>query len=304
MSELRFDGRVVIVTGGGRGIGRAHALMLGARGAHVVVNDSGAEPDGSGHSEAPAADVAEEIIKAGGSAAFSTESVTTREGAASIIELALEKFGKIDALINNAGIVVSKPFEENTEEDFRLTMDVSYYGTYYTIRAALPHMRSAGYGRIVNTSSAGLTGYPGVIAYSGAKAALLGLTWGLAVELEDTNIKVNAVIPVAASRLIDDTFPEDEREEIRRKLAPEFISAGALYLAHEENTVSGEMFSLGGGRASRWVLMETAGFFDPELSVDSFGDNLALVREETDLQPASVALQMGNAYSQVGRTKR
>lgn len=303
MSSLRFDDRVVVVTGGGRGIGRAHALMLGSRGAHVVVNDVGADPDGTGRSAGPAADVAEEITKAGGSAASSTASVATREGAASVIELALEKFGKIDAVINNAGSIVSKPFEENTEDDFRRIMDVSYYGTYYMILAALPHMRSAGYGRIVNTSSAGLTGFPGVIAYSGAKAAVLGLTWGLAVELKDTGITVNAVVPVAASRLIDDTFPEDEREDIRRNLAPEFVSAGALYLAHEENTVSGELFSLGGGRASRWVLMETEGFFDPELSVDSFRDNLALVREETGLQPASVAVQMGNAYNHVGRTK-
>lgn len=303
MSSLRFDDRVVIVTGGGRGIGRAHALMLGSLGAHVVVNDVGAEPDGTGRSAGPAADVAEEITKAGGSAVSSAESVATREGAASVIELALDKFGKIDALINNAGIVVSKPFEENTEEDFRRTMDVSYFGTYYAIRAALPHMRSAGYGRIVNTSSAGLTGFPGVIAYSGAKAALMGLTWGLAVELEGSGISVNAIMPVAASRLIEDTFPEDEREEIYRNLAPEFVSAGALFLAHEENSVSGEMFSLGGGRASRWVLMETEGFFDPELSVDSFRDNLELVREETGLQPASVAVQMQNAYDHTGRTK-
>ena len=303
MSSLRFDGRVVIVTGGGRGIGRSHALMLGSLGAHVVVNDVGAEPDGSGQSSGPAAEVVDEITRAGGSAAASFDSVSTAKGAPNVVRLALDRFGKIDALINNAGIVVSKPFEENTEEDFRRTMDVSYFGTCYMILAALPHMRSAGYGRIVNTSSAGFTGFPGVIAYSGAKAAILGLSAGLAVELANTNIKVNTIVPVAASRLIEDTFPEDEREAIYRALAPEFVSAGALFLAHEENDVSGEVFSLGGGRASRWVLKETAGFFDPELSVDSFRANFALVREDTGLGPADVAHQMQNAYDHVGRMK-
>ncbi|WP_461175268.1 SDR family NAD(P)-dependent oxidoreductase (plasmid) [Arthrobacter sp. Z1-9] len=305
MSEMRFDDRVVIVTGGGRGIGRAHARMLGSRGAHVVVNDLGAAPDGTSSSEGPAAEVVEEIRKAGGSAVANTASVATREGAESIVQLAIDEFGKVDAVINNAGIVVSKAFEETPEEDFRRTMEVSYFGTLYMSLAALPHMRSAGYGRIVNTSSAGLTGFPGVIAYGGSKAALLGLTLGLAAELKDTdtNITVNALVPVAASRLVDDTFPEDEREAIYRKLAPEFVSAGALYLAHEDNTVSGEFFSLGGGRASRWILKETAGFFDPELSPESFRDNLGLIREDTGLQPATVAQQMQNAYDQVGRTK-
>lgn len=303
MSPLRFDDRVVIVTGAGRGIGRSHALMLGSLGAHVVVNDAGVAPDGSGRSAGPASDVVDEITKAGGTAVASAESISTHEGAHSVVQLALDTYGRVDALINNAGIVVSKSFEDNTEEDFRRTMDVSYYGTYYTILAALPHMRAAGYGRIVNTSSAGLTGFPGVIAYSGAKAAILGLTFGLARELEGTDITVNAIAPVAASRLVDDTFPEDEREEIYRALAPEFVSAGALFLAHEQNDASGEVYSLGGGRASRWILKETAGFFDPELSLDSFSDNLALVREDTGLQTASVALQMQNAYDHVGRTK-
>jgi NAD(P)-dependent dehydrogenase (short-subunit alcohol dehydrogenase family) len=277
--------------------------MLGSRGAHVVVNDLGAEPDGSGRSAGPASDVVDEITKAGGSAVASTESVVTAEGAASVVQLALDRFGKVDAVINNAGIVVSKTFEEHTEEDFRRTMDVSYYGTYYTILAALPHMRSAGYGRIVNTSSSGFTGAPGVIAYSGAKAAIWGLSAGLALELEGTDIKVNTILPVAASRLVDEAIPEDEREEVHRLLPPKFVSAGALFLAHEENNVSGEVFSLGGGRASRWVLMDTEGFFDPELSVDSFGDNFALVREVTGLRPASVAEQRQTAYEHVGRTK-
>lgn len=303
MSPVRFDDRVVIVTGGGRGIGRSHALMLGSLGAHVVVNDVGADPDGTGRSTSPASDVVDEITKAGGSAVASTDSIATREGAHSAVQLALDTFGKVDALINNAGSVVSKPFEDNTEEDFRRIMDVSYYGTLYAILAALPHMRAAGYGRIVNTSSSGLTGFPGVIAYSGAKAAVLGLTFGLSKELEGTNITVNAIAPVAASRLIEDTFPEDERDEIYRALSPEFVSAGALFLAHELNSVSGEVFSLGGGRASRWILKETAGFFDPELSVDSFSENFELVREDTGLQPASVAQQMQNAYDHVGRTK-
>ena len=305
MSTVRFDDRVVIVTGGGRGIGRAHARMLGARGAKVVVNDLGAAPDGTSSSDGPAAEVVEEITKAGGTAVGSTASVASREGAESIVQLALDEFGKVDAVINNAGIVVSKAFEETPEEDWRRTMDVSYFGTLYMCLAAIPHMRAANYGRLVNTSSAGLTGFPGVIAYGGSKAALMGLTLGLAAELKESgaNITVNALMPVAASRLVDDTFPEDERAAIYQKLAPEFVSAGALYLAHEDNTVSGEFFSIGGGRASRWILKETAGFYDPELSVESFRDNLELVREDTGLQPATVAQQMGNAYDQVGRKK-
>jgi NAD(P)-dependent dehydrogenase (short-subunit alcohol dehydrogenase family) len=274
MEQMRFDGRVALVTGAGNGLGRAYAHLLAARGAHLVVNDIGAALDGSGASELPAKQVVEEIKAAGGQAVADAHDVGDREGAAAAVQRALDAFGRIDIVVNNAGYGLSCPFARYPADEFQRLVGVSFLGTVWVTQAAWPHMQKARYGRIVNTSSASVYGLPGNSAYGAAKAAILGLTRALALEGAEFGIKCNAISPSAATRGVA-AFPESElRTFLMNYLPPERAAVAVGYLAHEDCALSGECIVSGGGRIARMFIGQTDGVVDPDITIEGLRDNL------------------------------
>jgi hypothetical protein len=267
VDELRFDDRVAVVTGAGRGIGRCHALLLASRGAKVVVADYGGALDGTGSSAAPAAKVAAEIRAAGGEAVPSFASVAQEEGAAAIVQAALDEFGRLDIVVNNAGISDKHLFGDLTIAQFRRMMDVHFFGTLHVIKAAWPHLVEAGYGRIVNTMSEGALGaQPFLTSYGAAKGAVWALTRTVASESTELGITCNAVAPRARTRLaddgakvIDDPVMAKLREETMARMDPELVSVTAAYLAHESCPLNGEVFVSGGGDVMRLAPVVTPG---------------------------------------------
>jgi NAD(P)-dependent dehydrogenase (short-subunit alcohol dehydrogenase family) len=268
MRELRFEGRTAIVTGAGGSpsLGRAHALLLGARGANVVVNDIGVLPAALGYEGlASAQAVAEEIRAAGGRAVADTHSVADEDGAAAIVETALAAFGSVDVIVNNAGICPVVAFDEMTAKDFRTTIEINLFGTVNVCRAAWPHMKAAGYGRIVNVSSGSMSGYAWQTAYAAAKGAVFSFTRALAVEGAPYGIKANTLIPGALTRMVHAAQGEDSAFIARAKdtLPPEMVSPTVAFLAHESVPVSGEAFEAMGGKTNRFYLARTQGISNP-----------------------------------------
>lgn len=266
MGELRFDGRVAIVTGAGRGIGRAHARLLTARGAKVVVNDLGGERAGGGASSEPAQQVVDEIVATGGEAIANTADVSTPEGAHSAVGDAIERFGRIDIVVNNAGIIATGPFVSTTLAELERLWRVNVCGHFLVTQAAWPHMTERGYGRVVMTGSGiAMYGMSTVSAYAAAKGAVFGLTRALACEGRPLGILVNVVTPIGQSRIGQgpqfDTLPA------------ELISPAVALLAHERCPVSGEVYDVAGGRVSNLFLGSTRGCYDPHLTVDSLAGN-------------------------------
>jgi len=255
--EIRFDGQVAIVTGAGRGLGRAYALELARRGARVVVNDPGVARDGSGEVTGAVADeVVAEIRALGGEAVANTDSVTTPEGGERIVQTAIDAFGRVDILINNAGILRDKSFANMTPEMWEAVLAVHLDGAYNVTRPAFLRMREQGYGRIVfTTSAAGLFGNFGQTNYSAAKMGLVGLMNTLKLEGEKYGVKVNTVAPLATTRLTEDVFPP----EVQEQLKPEFVVPLVLYLCSEECPVSGGIYNAGGGVYGRAVVVSTPG---------------------------------------------
>ncbi|MEJ2167048.1 MAG: SDR family NAD(P)-dependent oxidoreductase [Desulfobacterales bacterium] len=247
--EIRFDGRVAIVTGAGAGLGRAYALELAKRGAKVVVNDLGGARDGSGKGSKKSADqVVEEIQALGGEAVSNYDSVATVEGGQSIVQTALDAFGTVDILINNAGILRDKTFLKMEPQNWQAILDVHLNGAYYVSRPAFSVMKENGYGRILmTTSAAGLYGNFGQSNYTAAKMGLVGLMNTLKLEGEKYNIKVNTIAPVAASRLTADILPPDFID----KLKPELVAPMALYLVSQQCPVSGHIYNVGMGYFNR-----------------------------------------------------
>jgi len=256
---LRFDGQVAVVTGAGNGLGRSHALHLAAAGAAVVVNDYGPDVGGLGHSAAPADAVVAEIRARGGTAVANHDGVHHREGAEAIIRAAIDGFGRIDILVCNAGIWSMQPFAETDDAIWDRTIGVHLNGTMYTSRAAWPHMCAAGYGRLVFTaSSGGLYGKGGLTAYGAAKGAIYGLMRCLALEAEDRDIRVNTVLPGAATRMV--SAKTASLWESRPGLGdPAHVTPLVAYLASRACPVTGRAYSAGGGYFARDEVMQGAG---------------------------------------------
>jgi len=238
---LRFDGKVVVVTGAGGGLGKAYALEFAARGAKVVVNDLGSSHTGSGASSKAADDVVAEIKQKGGEAAANYDSV---ENGDKIVETAINAFGRIDILINNAGILRDVSFSKMTDKDWDLINTVHVKGAYACTKAAWPHMMKNQFGRIINvTSAAGIYGNFGQVNYSCAKSGMLGFTKSCALEGAKRNILSNCVSPLAASRMTETVMPPDMLEQMK----PESVVALALYMCHESSGCNGEIIECGGG---------------------------------------------------------
>ncbi len=275
-AELGFDGKVAIVSGAGGGLGRQHALLLASRGALVVVNDLGGALDGSGSDVGAAQKVVNEVKSLGGEAVADTNSVATPEGGAAIVKTAVDNFGRVDIVINNAGILRDKSFHNMSPELMNPVFDVHLKGAFHVTQPAFVLMREQGYGRIISTSSAaGIFGNFGQTNYGAAKMGLVGFTRVLAVEGAKYNIKANAIAPLALTRMTESMFGN-----IGEKLAPDFIAPVVAYLAHEECPVSGEVYSVGGGRVARVFIAETQGYFNGKLSIEDVRDNFEKIRNE------------------------
>ena len=288
MPDMRFDGRVAIITGAGGGLGRSHALELARRGAHILVNDLGGALDGSGSSTSAAQRVVDEITALGGQAAPNHDSVATPEGGQAIVQAALDAFGRVDVLVNNAGILRDKAFHKMDHTMIDAVIDVHLKGALYVSQPAFRLMREQGYGRIVNTSSAsGLFGNFGQANYGAAKAGLAGLTRVLALEGAGHGIKVNAIAPIASTRMTEDILGD-----LAAKVSPDSVSPLVAYLAHEECSVNGHVYSVAGGRIARIFVAETHGVVLPENTAEAIRAHLSLIDQvdvRTQLPRAIVA---------------
>ncbi len=262
MNDIRFDNKVAVITGAGNGLGKSHALFLASRGAKVVVNDLGGTVAGTGGSRAVADAVVEEITAAGGEAVANDDTVATEEGGQHVIQTALDAFGTVDILINNAGNVRDKSFAKMDLDDFRSLIDVHLMGAVYCTHAAWPIMREKGFGRVVmTTSSAGLYGNHGHTNYGTAKMALIGLMNSLKEEGRRYNISVNAIAPIALTRMSEPaTTPQ-----YAPLMKPEFVTAAVAWLCAPDNTDSGHIIQAGAGYYSKIEVREAAGaLFDTQ----------------------------------------
>lgn len=266
--SISFEGQVAIVTGAGGGLGRCHALELAKRGAKVVVNDLGGAMDGTGGSSAAADAVVAEIIARGGEARANGGSVADRAGAKSMVADAMNAWGRVDVLINNAGILRDKSFSKMTLDDFALVMDVHLMGAVNCSHAVWPVMREQNYGRILMTTSpTGLYGNFGQTNYGAAKLAQVGFMHSLKIEGAKNNIHTNTIAPVAATRMTEDLIPE----EAQKHLAPELVTPAAIFLV-SENAPNGVIIQAQGGKFSLACIVENEGV---ELGVDADADDVA-----------------------------
>ena len=314
-SDLRFDNQVAVITGAGGGLGKQYALLLASRGARIVVNDLGGSVTGDGTDSAAAKAAAAEIRDLGGEAVADSHSVTSSEGGQAIIDTALNAWGRVDIVINNAGIVGDAPFEDMTAERFEPLLDVHLKGAFYVTRPAWKAMREQGYGRILNTcSAAGILGAAGMSNYGSAKTGLIGLTRVLAAEGADHNIKVNAVAPIAYTRMLahsvdgaaqpDDPTAQAVLDDLvgqyLQKLDPALVAPVAAFLTHRDCPVSGEIYTVGAGHVSRFFIGRTRGFYRPGLSIEDVRDHLAEIRDEAGYTvPGGTADEMSELFATI-----
>ena len=280
--SISFEGQVAIVTGAGNGLGRSHALELAKRGAKVVVNDLGGAMDGTGGSSDAAKAVVAEIKAAGGEAISNGASVSDRAGAKSIVDDAMNAFGRIDILINNAGILRDKSFKKMTMEDFQIVMDVHVMGAVYVTKEVWPIMDEQEYGRIVMTTSpSGLFGNFGQTNYGAAKMALIGFMNTLKIEGAKKNIRTNAMAPVAATRMTKDLIPGAMADN----LGPELITSGVVYLCSKD-APNGFIMQAAGGKYHAAQIMENEGvMLGGKATVDDVAANAAKIFDMTGCKP-------------------
>jgi len=274
MADLRYDDRVAVITGAGRGLGAAYAKLLASRGAKVVVNDPGVSMSGDGVDNGPAQQVVDEIKAAGGIAVANTDSIATPEGGESLIRTAMDHYGRIDILIHNAGIVRRAPLREMSYEDFDSVLDVHLRGGFHVVRSAFPHMCDAGYGRIVLTGSiGGLYGNRDVVNYCTAKAGLIGLSNVAAIEGEEHGVKCNIILPAAVTRMADglDTSQYPPMD-------PELVAPAMAWMAHENCTITGEMMTSIAGRIARAYVAENAGVYQPSWTNEQVAEQIDAIR--------------------------
>jgi len=256
MSDIRYDGRVAVITGAGGGLGKTYALEMARRGAKVVVNDLGGKSDGTGAGHSMADLVVDEIKKAGGDAVANYDSVSTPDGGEGVIQSALSAFGRVDVVVNNAGILRDKTFLKLTPEELGIVLDVHLKGAFYVSQPAFRAMKEKGYGRFIFTSSAaGLLGNFGQTNYGAAKMGLVGLMNVLAVEGAKYNIKCNTIAPTARTRMTEELLGP-----LAPLLDPETVTPLVVYLGSEACELTHEIFSVGGGRFARMFVGLTPGW--------------------------------------------
>jgi NAD(P)-dependent dehydrogenase (short-subunit alcohol dehydrogenase family) len=315
MADLRFDDRVAIVTGAGRGLGREHALLLAERGARVVVNDVGSSVTGDGTDHRTAETTAQEIRDKGGDAIANADSVATAEGGEAIVRTAMEAWGRVDVVVNNAGFVDDALFDDMTAERFEPLIDVHLKGAFFVTRPAWKAMREQGYGRIVNTTSAaGILGSPRMSNYGSAKTGLIGFTRVLAAEGAQLGIAVNAVAPIANTRMLErsmasvaelaDADALASAQELMRpffdKVDPALVSPVVAFIGHADCPVTGEMYTVGAGQVSRFFIGRTRGYHNPALTVEDVAANLDAIRDESGYTvPAGPADEMAELFAAI-----
>ncbi len=275
MTDLRFDNRVAVITGAGRGLGKAYALLLASKGAKVVVNDPGVSLKGEGVDVGPAQEVVNEIKAAGGEAVACTESVATPEGGKAIVQSAIDNYGRIDILIHNAGNVRYGSLKELSYEDFESVLSVHLRGAFHVVRPAFPLMCAAGYGRIVLTSSiGGLYGNQRVTNYGVSKAGMIGLCNVAALEGAAEGVKCNVIVPGAVTRMAEgidiSQYPP---------MGPELVAPVVGWLSHESCSVTGEMYVSIAGRIARAFIGESEGVYQPSWSIEQVGERIDEIRD-------------------------
>ncbi len=287
MSEpITFDGRVAVITGAGGGLGRGYALELARRGARVVVNDLGGAVDGSGSSQSAADKVVDEIVAAGGEAVANYNSVSTREGGEGIIQTALDEFGTVDIVVNNAGILRDKSFANMTLDEVEAVLDVHLKGAFFVSHPAFKVMKENNYGRFVHTSSAsGLFGNFGQANYGAAKAGLVGLSNVLAIEGEKYGIKSNAIAPTAKTRMTEDILGP-----FADMFDPNQVTPMVVYLCSEANDFTHQVFSVGGGRYARVFIGTNNGWFAGQGVVPDVETLAAHIEEVRDISEYQVPM--------------
>jgi NAD(P)-dependent dehydrogenase (short-subunit alcohol dehydrogenase family) len=311
MSGLRLDGRVAAVTGAGRGIGRAYALLLAELGAKVVVNDLGGSTLGLGGDAGPADEVVKQIRAAGGAAVANYGDVSTTGGGASVIDAAVAEFGGIDIIVNNAGNMVWGSLPEATIETIEAHWAVHVRGSFNTLRAAWPHFLEKDYGRVVLTTSAGMFGLPDNLGYATAKASMIGMAKSLTVARGKANVTINCIAPNAVTRLA----ARPDRETTARERAaqeamtpvmdPALVAPMVAYLAHESCDVSGEVYVAGAGRFARLFVGVTPGYVHAGpagVTVDDIAAHWAAINDEAGYYvPGTLMDWAGHFLAHLGR---
>jgi len=296
MDDIRFDGKVAVITGAGQGIGRAHALAMASRGARVVVNDLGGAEDGTGGSTSVADAVVDEIRSAGGDAVADHSSVATAEGGRNIVQTALDHYGTVDILVANAGILRDRTFLKMSLEDFEIVVQVHLMGTVYVAKAAFPVMKEKGGGRIVlTTSGSGLFGNFGQTNYAAAKLGIVGFANSLRYEGAKHGVLVNTIAPLAESRLGEGIFPEQAMKVMRQG----FVTSLVLYLASDACTSTGQIISAGAGHYARCEMVMAPGFrwpWDAEVSPEDIAGRWGKI---TDLEGAEPVTALADYSTRV-----